>query len=206
MRCLYCGKELALLKRLTKGGEFCSEAHKQSYQDEYNKLGLSRLLQARTKAGESKAAQKAPPAPATPVAVAEAVEEIAVVKVTPLQKAAPPPVIAAPPEPPPPAFAGFVMEIPSISVPAEPISDAEPWRFDDAPWAAPFPSLPALALGRPDWSRPAFHLTLRRVASFGPSAGRLREQLPSFGHERDASRSGPPESEPEHAPDGRGIP
>ena len=55
MRCLYCGKELALLKRLTGGGEFCSEAHKQSYQDEYNRLGLSRLLQARTSAAESKA-------------------------------------------------------------------------------------------------------------------------------------------------------
>jgi hypothetical protein len=171
MRCLYCGKELALLKRLTKGGEFCSEAHKQSYQDEYNKLGLSRLLQARTKAGESKAAQKAPPAPATPVAVAEAVEEIAVVKVTPLQKAAPPPVIAAPspviaapPEPPPPAFAGFVMEIPSISVPAEPVSDAEPWRFDDAPWAAPFPSLPAWRLEGLTGQDPLFTL---------PSAGLL---------------------------------
>ena len=46
MRCRYCGKELALLKRLRGGGEFCSEAHKQSYQDEYNRLALSRLLQA----------------------------------------------------------------------------------------------------------------------------------------------------------------
>ena len=48
MRCLYCGKELALLKRLT-GSEFCSDAHKQSYQDEYNRLALSRLLQAQPK-------------------------------------------------------------------------------------------------------------------------------------------------------------
>src|SRR5438105_4926093 len=45
MRCLYCGKQLPLLKKLTGGGEFCSEAHRQKYQEEYNKLALSRLLQ-----------------------------------------------------------------------------------------------------------------------------------------------------------------
>src|SRR5579864_7358924 len=49
MRCLYCGKELALLKRLTGSGQFCSEAHKVSYHDEYNRIALSRLLQAQTK-------------------------------------------------------------------------------------------------------------------------------------------------------------
>src|SRR6267154_3926308 len=46
MRCLYCGKELALLKRWTGGGEFCSDAHRQRYQEEYNQLALNRLLQA----------------------------------------------------------------------------------------------------------------------------------------------------------------
>src|SRR4029077_11721837 len=46
MRCLHCGKELALFKRLTGGGEFCSDAHRQKYQEEYNQLALSRLLQA----------------------------------------------------------------------------------------------------------------------------------------------------------------
>src|SRR5579862_6912482 len=45
MRCLYCGKELALLKRWTGGGEFCSDAHRQRYQEEYNQLALNRLLQ-----------------------------------------------------------------------------------------------------------------------------------------------------------------
>jgi len=50
MRCLYCGKELALLKRLTGGGEFCSDTHKRSYQEEYNRLAVSRLLQAQTRA------------------------------------------------------------------------------------------------------------------------------------------------------------
>src|SRR5215831_6708676 len=46
MRCLYCGKGLALLKRLRGGGEFCSDAHRLKYQEEYNQLALSRLLQA----------------------------------------------------------------------------------------------------------------------------------------------------------------
>lgn len=48
MRCLYCGKPLPLLKKLTGGGEFCSDAHRNKYQEEYNKLALSRLLQAQT--------------------------------------------------------------------------------------------------------------------------------------------------------------
>jgi hypothetical protein len=73
MRCLYCGKELALLKRLTGGGDFCSDAHKQSYQEEYNRLALSRLLQAQKK-GQQAAnppAQNGAPPPQTPVAVEE---------------------------------------------------------------------------------------------------------------------------------------
>ena len=48
MRCLYCGKELALFKRLT-GGEFCSDAHRLKYQEEYTQLALNRLLQANSK-------------------------------------------------------------------------------------------------------------------------------------------------------------
>ena len=45
MRCLYCGKELALFKRL-RGGEFCSDAHRLRYQEEYTQLALNRLMQA----------------------------------------------------------------------------------------------------------------------------------------------------------------
>ena len=48
MRCLYCGKQLALLRRLTGGGEFCSDAHKSSYHEEYNRLALTRLIAAQT--------------------------------------------------------------------------------------------------------------------------------------------------------------
>jgi hypothetical protein len=69
MRCRYCGKELALLKRLTGGGGFCSDAHKQSYQDEYNQLALSRLLQAQKKADTEPSGKKK----GTPVAVEEPV-------------------------------------------------------------------------------------------------------------------------------------
>src|SRR6478752_2072809 len=59
MRCLYCGKELALFKRLTKGSEFCSEAHRTKYQEEFNDLALSSLLQSR-KAGEAEATSPEP--------------------------------------------------------------------------------------------------------------------------------------------------
>ncbi len=76
MRCLYCGKELALLKRLRGGGDFCSDAHKQSYQEEYNRLALSRLLQAQKKGQQTNSSpgQSAPPADAS-IAVEEPVEE-----------------------------------------------------------------------------------------------------------------------------------
>jgi hypothetical protein len=73
MRCLYCGKELALLKRLRGGGDFCSDAHKQSYQEEYNRLALSRLLQAQKK-GQAPAQSTTPPAAAS-VAVEETAPE-----------------------------------------------------------------------------------------------------------------------------------
>src|SRR5579862_256723 len=44
MRCLQCGKDVPLLKRLT-GSEFCSETHRREYQQEYSQLALGRLLQ-----------------------------------------------------------------------------------------------------------------------------------------------------------------
>ena len=172
MRCLYCGKELALLKRLTKGGEFCSDAHKHSYQEEYNRLGLSRLLQARSRADESKVAPKSAPGPAVPVAVAErSVEEIApeieevVVQAqdVAMQEVAPsphpvPPVIAAPPEPPPPAMAGFVMETPSIAVPEEPVTYLEPWVSEEAAEPASPPLAPTWRLEGPSIKHPFFTL------------------------------------------------
>ncbi len=77
MGCRYCGKELALLKRLTGGGEFCSEAHKRSYQDEYNRLALSRLLQAQ-KVNQGEPAGKRAGTSVAPVAVEEPSPEAAV--------------------------------------------------------------------------------------------------------------------------------
>ena len=68
MRCLYCGKELALLKRWTSGGEFCSDTHRQQYQEEYNQLALNRLLQAKPQATKSPEPKQPDPAPAAPAA------------------------------------------------------------------------------------------------------------------------------------------
>ncbi len=56
MRCLYCGKQLALFRRLTGSGEFCSDAHKDSYHEEYNRLAVNRLVQAQQKSDELRAA------------------------------------------------------------------------------------------------------------------------------------------------------
>src|SRR5271165_3105419 len=69
MRCLYCGKELALLKRLTGGGDFCSDAHKQGYQEEYNRLALGRLLQAQKKGQQANNSSSDPSAPIPKVSV-----------------------------------------------------------------------------------------------------------------------------------------
>ena len=43
MRCLYCGEPLSLLRKLTGKAEFCSDAHKEAYQQEFNSLALQRL-------------------------------------------------------------------------------------------------------------------------------------------------------------------
>jgi hypothetical protein len=49
MKCLYCGGPLplALLKKITGAGEFCSEACRSGYQSEFNRLAVGRLQQAR---------------------------------------------------------------------------------------------------------------------------------------------------------------
>lgn len=82
MRCLYCGGELALLKKLRGGGSFCSEAHRQKYQEEYSQLALSRLMQANPKAEKHAPAPRAetrPSAPPSPAAVVEAPKAAAAV-------------------------------------------------------------------------------------------------------------------------------
>ena len=127
MRCLYCGKELALFKRLTSGGEFCSDAHRQRYQEEYNQLALNRLLQAKPPADV-----QPPEAPAEEPARATAPAQ------TPVTIAAPPasaPVamkaLEEPPEqvpvdePVPADPAGFFLEFP-VPVMAEVMSMSSP--------------------------------------------------------------------------------
>ncbi len=127
MRCLYCGKELALLKRLTGGGEFCSETHKQSYQEEYNRLALSRLLQAQSKTGDRAVAKNAPARPPEPVRLSA---PVAVEEPAPVEE----PVLAGshveevevvdtyiPPE------AGFTPEMPGLSYLPEGTPYVEPW-------------------------------------------------------------------------------
>ncbi len=47
MRCLQCGVEMALLKKLRNSTEFCSEDCGRKYQDESNQLAVSRLMQQR---------------------------------------------------------------------------------------------------------------------------------------------------------------
>jgi hypothetical protein len=89
MRCLYCGKELALLKRWTGGGEFCSDAHRQRYQEEYNQLALNRLLQAKPPANETPQATEA--RPAKPSVVAEPSREVATVSAPRVAAPAPEP-------------------------------------------------------------------------------------------------------------------
>src|SRR5437763_2246366 len=127
MRCLYCGKELALLKRWTGGGEFCSDAHRQQYQEEYNQLALSRLLQAEP-TSEPAAQQSKPPLaqqPAeskrpepTPVSPAPAAAPIAVATT----------IAAAPIEKPKP-----VITLPSPQLPAAKAEPAPEPEIENAP-------------------------------------------------------------------------
>ena len=157
MRCLYCGKELALLKRWTRGGQFCSEAHKKSYQEEYNRIGLNRLLQAQSKpkAAQQEAApalsgSKTPPHPAheAPVAVEEApfeavevepvqevqsIEEIAeeaVEAVAESIEAVDEEATEEPGEPvwEPESMAGFINDMPAEPVAVEASPFSEPWQ------------------------------------------------------------------------------
>jgi hypothetical protein len=92
MRCLYCGKELALLKRLTGGAEFCSDAHRKKYQEEFNDLALSRLLQTQA------------PSPAKPLPMPE-LAELPPVATPPLASLAAPPKASPKPVTPPPVRA-----------------------------------------------------------------------------------------------------
>src|ERR1700683_5505393 len=152
MRCLYCGKELALLKRWTSGGEFCSDAHRQQYQEEYNQLALNRLLQAKPREaksdGETKGASKTTEsAPAKPVAQPGHAEIAAPAKTaepaTVARMAEPEPrsvskSVERVPEPrmddsPAPAEAGFLLEMPVAAMAGARAMAAAETDFDRRP-------------------------------------------------------------------------
>jgi hypothetical protein len=132
MRCLYCGKELALLKRLRGGGDFCSDTHKHSYQEEYNRLALGRLLQAQKKGQQvnNSPAPNAEPPPQAVLALQEPVREELPATVTAVNggaaasKAVEPPVRA---EPEPLETAGFLWERPALAAWPAGTLFAEPW-------------------------------------------------------------------------------
>jgi len=155
MRCLYCGKELALLKRWTGGGEFCSDAHRQRYQEEYNQLALNRLLQAKpaepqphpdtrhtAKPAESKAKE---PAAEPALESSRTLPPSAVLEPTPEPAPEPvpepvPQMIEEPEEDPAPAEAGFFIEMPVPAAAATASSLVTETDFE----RRPSPSLPAM--------------------------------------------------------------
>ncbi len=65
MRCLQCGKDLPLLKRMA-GSEFCSDAHRREYQQEYSDLALGRLMQSKPPGLEKGGGINGAPALGTP--------------------------------------------------------------------------------------------------------------------------------------------
>jgi hypothetical protein len=54
MRCLHCGKELAVFKRLARQ-EFCSDDHRRQYREKYDQLALGRLLEEKPPEGKQTA-------------------------------------------------------------------------------------------------------------------------------------------------------
>jgi len=140
MRCLYCGKELALLKRLRGGGEFCSDAHKQSYQEEYNRLALSRLLQAQRKPEkpEKAALPEKPEKPAKPNQE-QAPARQAPVPEAPIAESPVPQIAAEEAQPAPEIVLETVKEEPQPAA-AHPLEDMEPGGF-----LVEFPCVPAIA-------------------------------------------------------------
>lgn len=136
MRCLYCGNELALLKKLTGYGEFCSEAHRQKYQEQYNRLALTRLLQAQDSEPERRPPlSRTPVRPASTLPSGKPVRELDSAPVSPPD---PPPV----PSVDPPGLRGF------LSPNLEPaLSPTE--LFSSDPFLAPVTAcLPGSAGGR----------------------------------------------------------
>lgn len=65
MKCLYCGKKLPMVKKLTSE-EFCSAAHRKAYHDEQEQLALARLLEEQTRPRKGRRPLTAAPDPDAP--------------------------------------------------------------------------------------------------------------------------------------------
>ena len=182
MRCLYCGKELALLKRLTGGGEFCSDAHKQSYQEEYNRLALSRLLQAQKKTEKPEKIEKAEKsaksnkaqAPETlePQVVPEPVVEAPVVQAMETQVVEAPP--AAPAFPEPVETMGFLVELPPVVA----TQDAAPYLELEME-VPPAPAVPVLSIEPSGFDLPSASMVPLHIQPTAASAEQPVRDVPS---------------------------
>jgi hypothetical protein len=121
MRCLHCGKDIPLFKRLS-GGEFCSEAHRRDYHQEYSQLALNRLMQASAPQPKSEKHPVAPllapqpPAHSPTPALANGHTHSSDKTAIPLQPAAPP-VIAPAEAPHTPKMANVVVQKPAAATP-----------------------------------------------------------------------------------------
>jgi hypothetical protein len=181
MRCLYCGKELALLKRLRGGGEFCSDAHRQSYQEEYNQLALTRLLQAKPPA-EAKLSEPPPPVqspgkPSGPNAVRETAPVPEAPQRIPHEPAAPAPVSrAAVMEAEPPVYKRPASQPPSVVVAPEAKEERAPAELagymaqSPSPAVMPIQHASTVELGRMTAAVPALpsgDLALTATATTG---------------------------------------
>lgn len=94
MRCLQCTKPVPLLKRLA-GNEFCSDAHRREYQQEYSQLALGRLLQSKATEPEKNPIETEPRlAISTPEPAAPAPSPAFVSAVKPSVPKPPPPMVA----------------------------------------------------------------------------------------------------------------
>jgi hypothetical protein len=189
MRCLYCNKELALLKRLTGGAEFCSDAHRKKYQEEFNDLALNRLLQTPAALPAKPLTEREPkiepvpeptPVPSPPPRARSTASGSPKLVPAVAPPPAPPPVQAKatpkPPQPADPAIAGYLIEEPVSSGLAFVVAAGEP------PFLAPTqPELPLHALqavasehGFSQANPVAMNLAMeRRAAPIRPRDGNL---------------------------------
>jgi len=175
MRCLHCGKELAVFKRLARQ-EFCSDTHRREYREKYDQLALGRLLEEKPYESGTQSAPKKSKGPIT-------------LGLTDASAPAQPPPAPAPPAPEksvPGGMAGILVAqlIPTAAVPttsrvtaemelATALAPEQPRRLFESPPAA-FPQaaqvrlLPAARIQRPPARAHERRLDLRDFTRTAP--------------------------------------